>query len=90
MGIKDSIELRDRGCPFSFEIIDPKTGEYPDLEQIALTEDWAKNLVYCDMEGFCVNEDGNLILMDECGNYAYCPEERFMVTWHMESRDDKA
>lgn len=34
-----------------FTVIDTKTGKYPNLEQIALKEDWAKNLIYCDMEG---------------------------------------
>ena len=63
----------------TFNVIDPKTGEYPDLEHIARTEEWAKNLIPCDMEGFCINEDGNLLLMDECGNYAYCPPDRFQV-----------
>ena len=63
----------------TFNVIDPKTGEYPDLEHIARTEEWAQNLIPCDMEGFCINEDGNLLLMDECGNYAYCPEDRFQV-----------
>ena len=55
----------------SFNVIDSKTGEYPDLEHIARAEEWAQNLIPCDMEGFCINEDGNLLLMDECGNYAY-------------------
>ena len=64
-----------------FNVIDSKTGEYPDLENIALTEEWAKGLMYCDMEGFYINEDGNLLLMDECGNYAYCPEDRFLVNF---------
>lgn len=63
----------------SFNVIDPKTREYPDLENIARTEGWARNLLPCDMEGFCINEDGNLLLMDECGNYAYCPPDRFQV-----------
>ena len=63
----------------TFNVIDPKTGEYPDLEHIALTEEWAQNLIPCDMEGFCINEDGSLLLMDECGNYAYCPLDRFQV-----------
>ena len=49
----------------TFNVIDPKTGEYPDLEHIARAEDWAQNLIPCDMEGFCINEDENLILMDE-------------------------
>lgn len=65
----------------TFNVIDPKTGEYPDLEQISRTEEWAKNLISDDVEGFCINEDGNLILMDECGNYAYCPVDRFKITY---------
>ena len=65
----------------SFTVIDPKTGEYPNLENIARAEEWAQNLIPCDMEGFCINEDGNLLLMDECGNYAYCPEDRFQVNF---------
>lgn len=64
-----------------FKVIDPKTGEYPNLEHIARDEEWAQNLIPCDMEGFCINEDGNLLLMDECGNYAYCPEDRFQVNF---------
>lgn len=65
----------------TFDVIDTKTGKYPDLEHIARTEEWAQNLIPCDMEGFCINEDGNLILMDECGNYAYCPPDRFQVNF---------
>ena len=65
----------------TFTVIDPKTGKYPDLEHIARAEEWAQGLVYCDMEGFCINEDGNLLLMDECGNYAYCPDDRFQVNF---------
>lgn len=74
----------------TFTVIDPKTGEYPDLEHIARAEEWAQGLVYCDMEGFCINEDGNLLLMDECGNYAYCPDDRFQVNFEflVYSRED--
>ena len=67
----------------TFDVIDPKTGEYPDLEKIARTEEWAQNLIYCDMDGFCINEDGNLILLDECGNYVCCPEDRFEVHFNL-------
>ena len=67
----------------SFNVIDPKTGEYPDLEQIDKTEEWTKNLIPFDIDGFCINEDGNLLLMDECGNYAYCPPDRFKVTYNL-------
>lgn len=63
----------------AFTVIDTKTGEYPDLWEIALKEDWAKDLMYCDMEGFAIEEDGTLLLLDECGKHAYCPEGRFKV-----------
>jgi len=60
-----------------FEVIDKTTGQFADIEQIALTEAWADKLIYCDMEGFALEQDGTLLLLDECGNFAYCPEDRF-------------
>jgi len=62
-----------------FRVIDTKTGKEPDLREIALNEEWAKGLIYCDMEGFAVLEDGGLMLLDECGNYAFCPAGRFEI-----------
>ena len=64
----------------NFEIIDIKTNAYPNVEKIILEEEWAKNLIYCDIEGFALTEDGNLVLMDECGNFVYCPNNRFYIT----------
>ena len=49
--------------------------------QIARRCKWAKHLVYCDMEGFAVEEDGTLILLDECGNVAYPPKGMFEIIW---------
>lgn len=72
----------------TFNVIDPKTGEYPDLEHIAKTEEWAQSLVPCDMDGFCINEDGNLLLMDECGNYVCCPPDRFLIKYFQSVFDD--
>ncbi len=63
----------------TFRVIDTLTGKPPDLKHIALTEAWAYGLIYCDMEGFVIEEDGGLILTDECGNLAYCPEGRFRI-----------
>jgi hypothetical protein len=62
-----------------FKVIDTKTGKEPDIYQIALREEWANGLMYCDMEGFAIEEDGTLMLVDECGRYAYCPLGRFKV-----------
>lgn len=70
-----------------FTVIDTTTNEYPDLWKIATTEEWAKHLMYCDMEGFAISEDGALLLLDECGNVAYCPADRFKVVYN-EGQDD--
>ena len=63
----------------AFIVIDNKTGKEADIGKIALKEDWAKGLMYCDMEGFALLQDGNLVLMDECGRYEYCPSGRFTI-----------
>ena len=62
-----------------FTVIDNNTGKQADQEEIALNEEWADGLMYCDMDGFAIMENGSLILIDECGKYAYCPEGRFTV-----------
>lgn len=64
---------------FEFTVIDNNTGEYPDCEAIALNEEWAKHLIYCDIEGFYIGEDGNSVLIDDCGNAAFCSDGRFTV-----------
>ena len=61
-----------------FKVIDNKTGKEADVYDIALHE-YADRLCYCDMEGFAITEDGNLVLMDECGQVVYCETERFKV-----------
>lgn len=63
----------------TFLVIDIKTGEEPDLWNIALEEEWANGLMYCDMEGFAMKQDGALVLLDECGEFRYCPPDRFNV-----------
>jgi hypothetical protein len=72
-----------------FRVIDTKTGWEADIEEIALREDWAKRLVYCDMEGFAIEEDGTLVLLDECGNCAPCPAGRFRVEFIEGAVDSK-
>lgn len=77
--IKNHKSINKKEIIKGFTVIDTKTGKYPDIENIALKEDWAKDLIYCDIEGFAIQEDGTLILSDECGNYAYCPLGRFKI-----------
>jgi len=54
---------------------------HKELEELALTEKWAKGLVYCDIDGFAVMADGVLVLLDECGSYAFPPDGLFRVEW---------
>lgn len=65
----------------TFHVIDKKTGKEADTYDIALHEEWAKGLCYCDMEGFALMEDGTLYLMDECGNCVCADRDRFEVVW---------
>lgn len=74
------LRAADENASFpEFTIIDRKTGQYPDTGNIALNEEWAKHLVYCDIDGFIVGEDGNLMLLDDCGSVAYPPADRFLL-----------
>lgn len=60
-----------------FVVFDKETKMEANPESIATYEKWADGLIYCDMEGFAIEEDGTLLLLDECGNYAVCPPDRF-------------
>lgn len=64
-----------------FTVIDNTTGNYPDVERIALEEEWAQHLCYCDIDSFAITEDGTLLLLDDCGRCACCPDGRFTVVW---------
>lgn len=70
-----------------FSVIDRKTGKVPDCEKIALHEEWAKHLIYCDIDEFAFTESGHLVLTDDCGNTAFCPPDRFDVIWEYEREE---
>ena len=79
---KEAFELlKEQEHSETFVVIDNKTGEEADTYEIALHEDWAKHLCYCDMDGWAIEEDGTLLLVDECGRFAYADRERFKVVW---------
>ena len=64
---------------FPFCVFDKKKNKEADCYKIALKEDWATCFCYCAMEGFAITQDGILILLDECGRFTYCPDNRFKV-----------
>lgn len=80
--VDDAIDLLKEEHSETFIVIDNKTGEEADTYDIALHEDWAKRLCYCDMEGWAIEEDGTLLLVDECGRFEYADRERFKVKWN--------
>lgn len=78
----DTIDLlKEQRHSETFIVIDNKTGKEADTYNIALHEDWAKHLCYCDMEGWAIEDNGTLLLVDECGKFAYADRERFKVKW---------
>jgi hypothetical protein len=68
--------------PKMFKVIDKQTGKIADERTIARKEKWAKELMSMDMDGFAIDEYGDLILMDECGRYVSCPCDRFKIVWN--------
>ena len=79
---EENAELRkklEKAVEHPFYVFDKKTEKEADVYEIALNEDWAKHLMYCDMDGFAIDQDGTLILIDECGQLAYCPSDRFEI-----------
>lgn len=87
--IEDTPTLTPPNEPLTleFDVVDTKTGQYPDWEHIARTEDWADGLVYCDIDSIAIREDGSLILLDECGNCVPCPRDRFEIRRPLERED---
>lgn len=65
----------------SFTVIDTTTGKEADTYNIALHEDWAKHLIHYNIDGWAITDDGDLILVDDRGGFAYADRERFKVIW---------
>ena len=80
--LRDAIALlKEQTHGETFTVIDTRTGKEADEYNIALHEEWAKDLCYCDMEGWAIMDDGTLLLVDECGRFEYADRERFKVVW---------
>ena len=63
----------------SFQVLDTKTMKevsLDDFTELAINND----LMEFDIEGFALQEDGTLLLCDECGRFAYVPrEEKYII-----------
>ena len=68
-----------------FLVIDKRTGKEPIYDHNHLfREKWFKdsNLIWCDIDNWCIGEDGTLVLTDDCGNVGYPPKDRFEVIFY--------
>lgn len=55
-----------------------------DTPWIALNEEWARGLIYCDMEGWYVSKYGEIALLDECGSCRW-PEDGYELRWNLDA-----
>lgn len=67
-----------------FNVIDKRTGKEPIFDHNHIfKEKWFKEsgLIWCDIDGWYISEDGTLALVDDCGKVAYPPIDRFEIVW---------
>lgn len=50
-------ERLEKAIELPFYVFDKKTGKEADTYEIVLNEDWAKHLMYCDIDGFAIEQD---------------------------------
>ena len=75
-----------------FKVIDNRTGKEPiyDFNHL-FKEKWFKEsgLIYCDISGWIIDEEGFLALTDDCNNMAYPPIERFSVVFDLSEINER-
>lgn len=74
-----------------FKVIDTRTNREPIFDHNHLfREKWFKesHLIWCDISGWGIDEDGNLFLADDCDNIAYPPKKRFRVEFDFDELID--
>lgn len=67
------------------DVIDTQTGAEPDLNKLAkeirdTERHWANLLCHTNLACWAVDEEGNLLLTDTCGNYVIAPPSRYTYT----------
>lgn len=62
----------------AFIVIDNNTNQ--EISAATIAEIAEKGgLMVSDIDQFAVCEDGNLILLDDCGRFTYCDSSRFRI-----------
>ncbi len=68
----------------NFKVIDKRTGKEPIFDHNHIfKEKWFKesSLIWCDIDGWYVSEDGQLALTDDCGHTVWVDRNRFEVVY---------
>lgn len=66
----------DVGITHGFEILN---ADGTPIDYQALGEKYKDQLVYCDLDGFYIGEDGALILLDDCGNSVTVDRQEYKI-----------
>ena len=62
----------------TFEVLNAHTGKpFTDDEKIKIAQE--HKLIYCDINQFFIGEDGQVILTDDCGNFAFMHPDDVIV-----------
>ena len=61
-----------------FDVLDSETMKIPQWIDL-IHEDWTIGLYPNRIGTFAIDSDGDLMLCDTCGNYKYCPKDRFKI-----------
>ena len=64
----------------TFQIIDKKTGKEP-TDRVITNIAKKQGLIAIRIDQFAIMEDGQIILLDDCGRAAYLDMNRFEVRW---------
>ena len=55
------------------------------IDYAELGTKYKDQLVYCDIDGFYIGEDGQLVLMDDCGNSVCVDSDDYRITANFEA-----
>lgn len=62
-----------------FTIIDKRTGEEVDIDNLIEELDIKTKIMVNDIEGFAIGEYGEIYLLDECGNFIFVEPDNYDI-----------
>ena len=88
-GIKYVDDVEPKEFDGLFRVIDMDHNEVADMNRLKVEirdnddqKHWSWGLVYTNLDGFSIDEDGDLYLHDSCGGSRMADPERFKIQWN--------